>query len=972
MSESAAITDFVDAGSVLAFVVFDYGSDPTITDDHHVQFWKSDGTSDGTVMVADLGVGSTLPTDSGDAHLTAVGGKVFGVISTPATGYELWVSDLDPATPAGTHLVKDIFPGADNSYPDEPNSSYPHDLLAFGGKLYFAADDGQHGTELWVSDGTEEGTQMVKDIMGSPGVGSDPTGLTVGNGEFFFGILNPDADSNPSTPGDSRVELWKSNGTADGTVLVHPFAVGTSPPSGFDGVPQSAGDPQLTYIPETGKLFGVVEFPDGSVRSQDLVCWDVTTETMHHWNRFPGGDDQVGNLSSVFGRLGFAVDDGVHGREPWLTDGDSTNPAGTKMIKDINSIEDGSGIDPFGSGISAFPFLEGSVYFPADDGVNGVELWRSDGTAGGTLQVADILNSSYPDYLTAALGKLFFAALDENLSYNPWVLEPAAPGELDFGDASVPYPTVLASNGARHVIEAGFHLGVTVDVEPDGQPDPHAQGDDNHGSQDDDGVFFVQAFRPGQATQVDVVLTDGSGVGGKLDAWIDWNQDGDWGDAGEQVFTSQSLGLGTNHLSVTTPGGANLGDTAVRFRLSRAGNLQPSGLASNGEVEDHMILTLLGDGEATVMPDFTLTDVNPGSATANQGVSPGDYLQQVSGWYFGAATVGYCSSQFGYLNTLQQDLRNAYPALRIQIMGVNENGQESGNPSATAGRVLPWLQDVDANSDGKSDVFASWQVSLNDIVILNGSNAKVGVYNTTLHDLGNAADLAILRGLLVDAAMASQLPWQNATNPFDVDNQNGVTPLDVLIVINRLNSVGPGKLPPPVTAQLSPPFFDTSGDNEVTALDVLKVINYLNAAASNVAGEGEGALPTTAGPTDLTERIEIAPDGSIFGEAETYGLAPQLHGAPTQAAPAAMADDSWRVGVDLAFATNGLIEPLASSATAPSRAPSDLGYAAARFRLSRGGDLQPSGLASDGDVEEDMILILPDDVYVDAAWSGAR
>lgn len=45
-----------------------------------------------------------------------------------------------------------------------------------------------------------------------------------------------------------------------------------------------------------------------------------------------------------------------------------------------------------------------------------------------------------------------------------------------------------------------------------------------------------------------------------------------------------------------------------------------------------------GEGEATAMPDFTLTDVNSASTTANQGVSPRDYLQQVSGWYFGTAT----------------------------------------------------------------------------------------------------------------------------------------------------------------------------------------------------------------------------------------------------------------------------------------------------------------------------------------------
>jgi ELWxxDGT repeat protein len=347
LSESAGITDFVDAGGVLAFVVFDYGSDSVYTDDHRVQFWKSDGTPGGTVMVADLGLGSTLPADSGDAHLTAVGGRVFGVVSTPAAGYELWVSDLNPANPSGTHLVEDLFPGMSSLDPTDPNSSYPSDLLAFGGQLYFAADDGQHGTELWVSDGTAVGTQMVKDIVSSPtAVGSYPTDLTLGNGEFFFGALNPGADFNPSTGADNRVELWKSNGTGGGTVRVHQFAVGTSPPSGLDG------DPQLTYLPETGKLFGVVEFPDGVARSQDLICWDGSI--MHHWNLNPGGDDWVGNLSPAFGLLGFAADDGVNGREPWLSDGDSTNALGTYMIKDI-APGDSWGLEPEEVGLGAFP-----------------------------------------------------------------------------------------------------------------------------------------------------------------------------------------------------------------------------------------------------------------------------------------------------------------------------------------------------------------------------------------------------------------------------------------------------------------------------------------------------------------------------------------------------------------------------------------------------------------------------------------
>ncbi|MCU0872672.1 MAG: hypothetical protein MUE50_10045, partial [Pirellulaceae bacterium] len=465
LSDSAGITDFVDAGGVLAFVVFDYGLDPTYTDDHRVQLWKSNGTAGGTVKVADFGLGSTLPTDSGDAQLTVVGSQVFGVVSTPAAGYELFVSDLNAAGP-----VKDIFPGMGAS--SAPNSSYPSELLAFNGELYFAANDGQHGTELWVSDGTAGGTQMVKDIVSSPtGVGSSPTGLTAGNGEFFFGVLNPGADSNPSTGADNRVELWKSNGTAGGTVLVYQFAVGTSPPSGLDD------DPQLTYIPETGKLFGVVEFQDGAVRSQDLVCWDGTAlpPTMHQWNLNPGGDDLVGNLSPSFGLLGFAADDGTHGREPWLTDGNSTNPLGTFMIKDINS-GDGSGIDPFEAGVSRFPAIDAIVYFPANDGLHGVELWRSNGSGEDTLMVADIRpgsgsngpNSSYPYELAVAQNKLFFVALDANLSYNPWVFDPGTvAADIQMQEVVADGATSLA---VTYQIDGGeaasFDVGFFVSTDP--------------------------------------------------------------------------------------------------------------------------------------------------------------------------------------------------------------------------------------------------------------------------------------------------------------------------------------------------------------------------------------------------------------------------------------------------------------------------------------------------------------------------
>jgi len=98
---------------------------------------------------------------------------------------------------------------------------------------------------------------------------------------------------------------------------------------------------------------------------------------------------------------------------------------------------------------------------------------------------------------------------------------------LDFGDApdalAAPiYPTLLANNGARHVI-AGPWLGDANDVpdsEPDGQPDPNALGDDNDGNDDEDGVQ-IPALVPGQTANISVEVNGG---GGNLDAWIDFNQ----------------------------------------------------------------------------------------------------------------------------------------------------------------------------------------------------------------------------------------------------------------------------------------------------------------------------------------------------------------------------------------------------------------------------------------------------------------
>lgn len=169
---------------------------------------------------------------------------------------------------------------------------------------------------------------------------------------------------------------------------------------------------------------------------------------------------------------------------------------------------------------------------------------------------------------------------------------PVAPEiTADLGDAPDTYKTTLATSGARHTIVAGLNLGAVVDAEADGQPNAAADGDGT----DEDGVNFMTKLVPGEVAVVGVGTTQPKNSTAKLDAWIDFNGDGDFGDTGEQIATSQSItggalyAQGSHALDVNVPADAKAGKTYARFRLSSAGGLSPEGDAADGEVEDYVV-----------------------------------------------------------------------------------------------------------------------------------------------------------------------------------------------------------------------------------------------------------------------------------------------------------------------------------------------------------------------------------------------
>jgi len=224
-------------------------------------------------------------------------------------------------------------------------------------------------------------------------------------------------------------------------------------------------------------------------------------------------------------------------------------------------------------------------------------------------------------------------------------LEPVSQGSLDFGDApdnwDIPndYPTLLASNGARHNINPTVYLGSHIDAETDGQPNFASSGDDLSFSDDEDGITLPPVVMQGST----VSITAQASVNGFLDAWMDFNIDGDWSDPGEHIFTGQALTTGSNSLTFNVPAGATMGTTYSRFRFrTSAAPINYDGLVSDGEVEDYSLFI-----ESSPQQPFDFGDVpdNP--------VNAGDYPTLLAS--NGARHTITGNTYLGYLTDAETD-----------------------------------------------------------------------------------------------------------------------------------------------------------------------------------------------------------------------------------------------------------------------------------------------------------------------------
>jgi hypothetical protein len=289
------------------------------------------------------------------------------------------------------------------------------------------------------------------------------------------------------------------------------------------------------------------------------------------------------------------------------------NGAGTATVSGIIAIDS----NPAQARVEVFravPDTTGPPWDPAPThGEGAVYLGTAVPLAGGTWSL-NVTGVAPGDRLTAT-------TTDVNGNTSEFARNVIVQGQdgVDYGDAPDPtYPTLLVRNGARHVINPQMFLGVLIDGEPDGQPHPNALGDDNNGQPDEDGVSFGPLV-PGSAGQFTVYPSQP----GRIDAWIDFNADGDWYDAGEQVAASVLVSPPSTVINFNVPATAPAGvSTFARVRFSSVGGLAVTGTASDGEVEDHMVMIQQGQepekfdfGDA---PDSAAAPVYP-TLLANNG-----------------------------------------------------------------------------------------------------------------------------------------------------------------------------------------------------------------------------------------------------------------------------------------------------------------------------------------------------------------
>jgi ELWxxDGT repeat protein len=347
--------------------------------------WRTDGTSNGTYKFFEgCSTGCQKTTSFG-----ILGDKLL-FTGTSLNGDELWATD---GTIGNTIILKEI--NIDSA------DSKPLDFRFFNGLMYFTANNNSTNRELWVTDGTPEGTQQFIDLDGTPATGSNPQILGEAGGYLYFSAVGSLITGR---------ELWKTDGTLPGTSLVSDINPGSN-----DGVvvtTYAVINDNLLFIADNGTS-GMEWWITNGEESGTKLVKDINPD-----NSVVFRGNVIFSSDSV---VVFAADNGVNGRELWKTDGSLT---GTYMIKDIlPGAESGISIAGFSNLVSQ---SENKGYFVAKDDIYGIEIWESDGTGTGTKRLTDmsysVTGESSKYNIKVINDYLLFTAATDEFGYELWKL----------------------------------------------------------------------------------------------------------------------------------------------------------------------------------------------------------------------------------------------------------------------------------------------------------------------------------------------------------------------------------------------------------------------------------------------------------------------------------------------------------------------------------------------------------------------
>lgn len=332
--------------------------------------WATNGTLAGTIQLSStikvMGYGNLL------------NGKYIFEGSTPATGSELYITD---GTPGGTVLLADIVPGATGSEPTD-------NFILMNGFLYFSAATPAAGREPWRTNGTAAGTTLVRDVFPGPTGSNEPDKyemVDAGNKILFAA----------SGSAASGVELWRSDGTIAGTVMVKEINAGSLPSNPhmfynynnktFFAATNAASGEEIWTTDGTELSTVLLRDINPGASSATAVQLEVAPGFFIPFNIFYSFHEFNGNLY-------FTATNGAGGGI-WRTDGSTANTTLVRqMTTDLSSINIG-----FALFYDAFN-LPNKFIFPYAEFGTKAELWQSDGTTGGTQLFQSFPVTTQDDY----------------------------------------------------------------------------------------------------------------------------------------------------------------------------------------------------------------------------------------------------------------------------------------------------------------------------------------------------------------------------------------------------------------------------------------------------------------------------------------------------------------------------------------------------------------------------------------------